>query len=486
MACCEPFCNIQKQLLPRQGDKLPAMSRFRSLPCLFACLALPALAGDLSDPFATDAMAPLRPSPQLSARVGDAPCANELPATPLTALDAVDLALCQHPQTREVWAAARAQAALVGVADAAWLPGVSGKASVARNNLNTGDTNQRSASLTLSWLLFDFGQRSANGENARQLLAAAAASQDATVQALFLSALQSYYTAQATRAAVLAAGEAERAAKESYAVAQGRYDVGVATPADRLQAQTALSQATLNRIKAEGDARNALGTLAFAMGFATPQAIRLADLPATLPAGAFQQDVDALIAEAQRRRPDLLAAEAQVKAAEAATDLARAQGRPTVSLGAGPTWQDNGGVRSNGSSVALTLNVPIFAGFDTTYRVRAAAAQAEVRAAQRDRIKAQVALDVWKAYQSLNTATQTLKTTADLVASAEQSERVALGRYKAGVGTVLDLLTAQSALASARQQRIQAELDWNVYRATLAQSVGTLDYTLLQAAEGRP
>jgi len=46
---------------------------------------------------------------------------------------------------------------------------------------------------------------------------------------------------------------------------------------------------------------------------------------------------------------------------------------------------------------------------------------------------------------------------------------------------------AQSALASARLQRIQAQLDWNVYRATLAQSMGALDYTLLQpAVEGRP
>ena len=106
---------------------------------------------------------------------------------------------------------------------------------------------------------------------------------------------------------------------------------------------------------------------------------------------------------------------------------------------------------------------------------------------QRSGADLQVALDVWKAYQSLSTATQSLQTTADLVASAEQSERVALGRYKAGVGTILDVLSAQAALASARLQRIQAQLDWNVYRATLAQSVGALDYTLLQAAaEGRP
>lgn len=461
----------------------------RFLPCFFLLTVAfaPAWAGGLADPFDTEAMAPLKPSLRLAARVGEAPCATALPTTALTAVDAVDLALCNHPQTREVWASARAQAALVGVAQGGWLPSLDASAGATRFQNRDNPFTRTSAALTLSWLLVDFGQRSANVENARQLLNAAAATQDATVQTLFLAALQTYYAAQATQAAVVSANEAERAAGESFRAADARYAVGVATPADRLQAQTALSQATLNRIRAEGEARNALGALANALGFGAQQAMVLADLPAAPTETAFQQQVDALINEAQARRPDLRAAEAQVKAAEAGVDLARAQGRPTISLAAGPSWQESAGVITRGNSIGLSLNVPLFAGFDTTYRVRSAAAQAEVRAAQRDRIKNQVALDVWRAYQSLTAATQSLKTTADLVASAEQSAKVALGRYKAGVGTVLDLLTAQSALASARMQRIQAQLDWNVYRATLAQAIGALDYTLLQpAAEGRP
>lgn len=454
---------------------------------LLTVACLPVLAAGIGDPFDTDAMAPLKPSPQLSARVGAAPCATAIPATALTALDAVDLALCNHPQTREVWASARVQAALLGVAKAGWLPNLDGSASATRFQYDDAPFNRRTAALTLSWLLVDFGQRSANVENAQQLLNAAAATQDATVQSLFLAALQTYYSAQATQAAVISASEAERSARESYQAADARYNVGVATPADRLQAQTALSQATLNRIRAEGEARNALGALANALGFPAQQTIVLAAMPAMPAELAFQKEIDALIAEAQLRRPDLKAAEAQFKAAEASVDLARAQGRPTVSLAAGPSWQNSVGVVTQGGSIGLTLNVPLFSGFDTTYRVRSAAAQADVRAAQRDRIKNQIALDVWRAYQSLTTATQSLKTAADLVASAEQSERVALGRYKAGVGTVLDLLVAQSALASARLQRIQAQLDWNVYRATLAQSMGALDYTLLQpVVEGRP
>ena len=444
----------------------------------------PVQASGLDDPFDTEAMAPLKPSPQLSGRIGAAPCATALPAAPLGVLDAVDLTLCNNPQTREVWASARAQAALVGVAKAAWLPAIDGRLAAARTWSEGTGTNQRSAALTLSWLLLDFGGRAATLENARQLLAAASASQDAAVQNLFLAALQAYYTAQATAAAVESAKEAERAAQESFNAAQVRYQVGAGTPADRLQAQTALSQATLNRLRAEGERRNALGVLASVMGFDAGLPITLAQIADLTPDAVFDRDMAALIAEARQRRPDLRAAEAQVRAATAGIDVARASGRPKLSLSAGPAWQNVGGIATEGGSLGVTINVPLFTGFDTTYRVRAAEAQAEAQEARRDSIARQVALDVWQSWQSLATASQSLKTSADLVASAEQSAKVALGRYKAGVGSILDVLTAQSALAAARQQRIQAALDWQVYRATLAQSMGSLDYGLLQPVGG--
>ena len=134
--------------------------------------------------------------------------------------------------------------------------------------------------------------------------------------------------------------------------------------------------------------------------------------------------------------------------------------------------------------VGCYLSVPLFSGYAPTYRIRVAEARVEAQNAQLKRLRLQVALDVWTAYQNLTTATQSLRTTADLLNSAEQSERVALGRYKAGVGSILDVLNAQSALASARQQRIQSAFNWNISRATLAQAMGNLDENLLQDLSG--
>jgi outer membrane protein TolC len=98
-----------------------------------------------------------------------------------------------------------------------------------------------------------------------------------------------------------------------------------------------------------------------------------------------------------------------------------------------------------------------------------------------------VVLQVWTSYYALETATQLVRTSSDLLASAEQSERVALGRYREGVGTILDLLAAQSALASARSQDIQARAGWFIALAQLARDTGTaaiLDQPIAILKEG--
>ena len=99
----------------------------------------------------------------------------------------------------------------------------------------------------------------------------------------------------------------------------------------------------------------------------------------------------------------------------------------------------------------------------------------------RDQLRLQISLDVWSAYQNLRTSNESIRAVAVLVSSAEESSRVALGRYKAGVGNIIDTLNAQSTLASARQQQIQANLNWNIARSALAQSIGGLDNAMIQS-----
>jgi len=406
----------------------------------------------------------------------------------LTLADVAEVALCNNPQTREAYASARVQAAQLGIAKSAYLPSVNDNISA---NLNVAFPQQSSRSnpysnlsnnIVASYLLYDFGNRDASLENARQLLQAASATQSNVVQSVLLNAIQAYYQVQAGISALDASSQSERASEESYKAAQARYKAGVSTPADKLQAQTLFAQNTLNRITVEGTLKAAYGTLANVMGLAANQMLKLVPTTVTQQPNNIDQNIEVLIEQAHSRRPDLMASEAQLKAAEASIEVSRSAAKPTVSVAVSNGFQTGSNLSSNDNSAfGVTVSIPIFNGYAPTYRIRAAEANFDVRAAQRDKLRLQISLDVWRAYQSLRTANESINAAVILVTSAEESTRVAMGRYTAGVGNILDSINAQSALASARQQKIQATLNWNIARATLAQSIGGLDNAMLQS-----
>jgi len=453
---------------------------------LFECLLLawPFNAAGSSDPFGTEKHL----ADGQFARSGDvALCPKDRIKNPLTLADVVDLTLCNNPQTRSLWANARAQAAQVGSSMSAFLPSLSGPVSVSGNRNKVGGTTtestQESIGVTASYLLYDFGGRDASVENARQLLVAANATRDETLQGNFLTAVQSYYALLSARASVQSLQASEETANKNLDAAQARYKAGTATLADRLQAQTALSQAVLNRIRAIGDVATAQGTLANIMGFDANQPFELAPAPEPKPDPVAERDIGRLIADARQKRPDLLAVDAQIKAAEAQLAITKSSGLPTITLDGGMSLAESQGngvnSTSHNSNIGVTVHVPWFSGYRDTYQKRVAKAQLEGKVAERDRIANQIALEVWKAYQALLTNSQALLASDDLLASAEQSEKMASGRYQAGVGSILDALTAQSALASARQQRVAALYNFQASKFTLAQSIGQLDLTLI-------
>lgn len=446
-------------------------------------LAWPVDAAASNGPFATGKYVA---TGQFSRTSDTALCSNDRIQKPLTLTDVVDLALCNNPQTRSLWASARAQAAQVGASMASYLPTLSGTISLSGSRSSIGGTvtesNQESIGVTASYLLYDFGGRDAGVENARQQLLAINANRDETLQSNFLSAVQSYYALLSARASVQSFQTAEEAANKSLDAAQARHKAGTATLADRLQAQTALSQAVLNRIRALGEAATAQGTLANIMGFDANQAFELVPAPEPRPDPVAERDIGKLIADARQNRPDLLAADAQIKAAEAQLAVAKSGGLPTLSLDGGVSRAESHGSTGSASrngNIGVTVRIPWFSGYRDTYQNRIAQAQLEGRRAERERVANQIALDVWKAYQGLLTNSQALRAADDLQASAEQSEKVASGRYQAGVGSILDALSAQSALASARQQRVAALYSFQASRFTLAQAIGQLDLALI-------
>ena len=407
-----------------------------------------------------------------------------LPAGALTLSAAIDLALCKNPATRSAWAAAHQQAAVLGAAESAWLPDISATGSADRTFgthldnsgvITSADQTIKDAAVNLAWTLYDFGTRGGKIKSARYLLDAAAATANSVSQQTIVNVVQAYYGAVSADAGLVATQITQDTAAHSLEIAKTLRTGGVSTLADVLQAETAYDQAVLARIQAAQTSQTSHGSLAVVLGLSATQPLKLA--PETVPsqAPALSARLEDLMTEAARQRPDLKAARAERDAALEDITVARAAGRPSISISAGHTTLNQTGTSTlNSGQIGINVTVPIFTGFSVAYGVRHAQAVLEQREANAEQIRLNVSLDVWNGYYSLDSANQQLGTTATLVKTATNNQEVALGRYQAGVGTIIDLLTAQTAAASARQVRITAELNWEVARAQLALALGRL------------
>jgi outer membrane protein len=463
------------------GDRLlHSYSAIAGLLC-FAALAHAAVAAD--DPFGVDRLRPPAVNAAWAGSVPD-PCPPDaVPPAVLSLVDAIDFALCRNPDTRITWSNARVAAAQVGVARSERLPTADAAATLqraeTRNVPSSGGRSELSGSAIVNYVLFDFGARDARLDSARESLLAANWSHNATLQAVLFGVVQAYYQVFASGEAVSATLEAERAALESLEASAARQQAGRATRVDVLQAQTAYSQALLNRTRAEGDAANARAGLANALGLRADRAFTLAAPPSLDDFALAEQAVERLIDTAKLGRPELLAAQAQVRAAESNLRAAQAADRPTISLfGSAGATQASPGADPLSGAIGVRLQVPLFTGYRSAYQVRSAREQIETRLAERDRLDNLVSLEVWQSWRQLETEGQSYRTTLDLVASAREAYEAALARYRAGVGTLIDLLNAQSATASADFQRIQAQYNWYLAKAALVRALGTLDPAL--------
>ncbi len=433
------------------------------------------------DPFLT--LTRELPSPAADMRPAEVCSRTPNLSLPLTLAAAVERALCANPDTRSAWMNARLRAAEWGLSQAAFLPDVSLDAGLARTGWHAlpNDEWAWNIGLRVQYLLYDFGGRRADRDAAEALLAAARASHDATVRSVYLQTVAAWFSVLTAEGGVVAARQTEAAALETLKAVTARVAAGSAIPADRLQAQTVYAQRQIERIRAEGELARLHGELAALMGDASQGDFRLAtnesvfaNILATL------ERLDALIAAAKVRRPELQAAEATLAARSASVQSVSAAGKPTLSAVFESRYQDTGPVAGTSSSLGVALNVPLFTGYRSTYQIRAAEAQRELAAVERDRVANQVALDVWQAYHKLKSEGEVASHTDALVAGAEAAESVALGRYKAGYGNILDVLTAQANLAVARQTRLQSQLGLRVARAELAQAMGDLTWDWIE------
>ena len=401
--------------------------------------------------------------------------------------DVIKLGLCRNPQTAAAYASLRASHFNKNAGYANYLPSVSAGVNASKNFAQSSDTLHPNydwgygASISASYLIFDFGRRTADMNQMIATYRAAGFDFSSTVQNFVYGLVGSYYELLNADADVESAQSALTVAQTAYDTANKKFKAGAVARADVLKAETTLAGAKLSLERSKNNREITKGTLLTKLSFPADGDITIADMSSTFGTEAENESIDELLKVAREKRPDLLKAAANKDAAWHKRNSAFLRNLPSISASGSVSWGDDslGDVFSPNSnkvngSIGIRASMPIFAGFANMYGLRAAEADYD-RAKYNEQQTANAAeLDVFTAYNNYKTAQTVLEQTKALLKSATESEKVTSGMYKVGRATMLDWQTAQSELVSAQRQNNAAKYDLFIKRAAVALAIGDL------------
>ncbi|WP_198670323.1 TolC family protein [Dyella sp. C9] len=436
--------------------------------------------------------------------VGGLPMATIDSARVYNLADLIDLAESTNPDTRVAWSTARNAALAAGIARSTYLPRISASALGARQtasgsasalglSANQNDTFTGSVQvLSLEWLLFDFGQRSALVDAADQGVVMANIGFTGAHQKLIHAVSLAFYAYSAACARAQSATQSLRDAQDIQAAAESRKKHGIGTIIEVAQARQLTAQAELEKVSADGDQSDAYVVLLSAIGISPLAHIQIADVSGRPLPADLDQPIERVLQQALERRPDVLAAVAAQKVADAGTRAAKADFLPKVfvsavgthasgnlDLSAVPAIGDQAPTvnLSNhrwGATVLVGVSVPLYSGGVRNAALAQARNRADAATETLDRVKLDAAQEVVMTSSRLRTSLSAASAAHALLNASQVTYDAALAAFRRGVGSSTDVLTAERQLLVARNAVADAHSAALSAAATLALACGTL------------
>ena len=370
--------------------------------------------------------------------------------------------------------------------------------------VNRGDSfTTKGAQISAGWQLFDSGSRELSNRQARQSLRSTQYGEQNTRQSVISNVADSYFTALRDRALVKVSESQVTRTQNTLDVIKAQVAVGTAPAKDVLQAQADLLNAQVNLIVARNNAALSIASLKNAIGIVNNDPLTLADLaaptdatpttatiedksaaaPAAASAPADEATVNALInqytATAFRLRPDISESLQALDSTKTSVRLAKvnaglqASGNVAYNNSIDPDKFNNS--LSNDRSFQLTLSYPLFDGGLGRAQVRQNQAAVRGSEANLESLKQQVAVEVEQAYRTLAQSRAAIPASQAALTAAEKNYAAALASRKEGVGSIVEVITAETALTQAQTNYFQAIFSFYAADARLAKAVGQAD-----------
>jgi outer membrane protein, multidrug efflux system len=322
-------------------------------------------------------------------------------------------------------------------------------------------THAYSADIGASWTLDFFGRLQSLRDEALQQYFATAQAGKATHILLVSQVADQYLTMLAADELLAVTSNTLQAAQQSYDLAQAQFEAGTGTELSVRQAQTVVEQARANnaaQLRARAQAENALVLLV-----GEPLA---ADLPPGLPFNSQRLVADippGLPSDLLARRPDIMEAEANLRAAYANIGAARAAFFPTISL-TGTFGRESTQLnqlftpQSKAWSFVPSISVPIFQGGALEASLDMAKIEKQAAVAQYEKAIQSAFREVADGLAARGTYDDQIVALEREVAAQQTSLELSELRFRTGVDSYLNVLTAQTNLYSAQQTLVSARL----------------------------
>ncbi|RKH45347.1 TolC family protein [Corallococcus sp. AB050B] len=478
----------------------------RALPLTFSLCLLPVVAGAQHAPADAPADAPRAQqapatTPQDPAKPVTPPAVQQslsmsaAEGRVITLADAETLARQNQPTLRSAQANTDAAYARVDQAFSSFLPQVSASASYTLGTSNrdviqvvgggsTGvvsNTSRRfSGSVNANQLIYDFGKTTGRYNASRESAGAQENSQLQVLQDALRDVRAAYFNVLTQKALLGVARETLQSELARLDQVNASVQVGTRPEIDLLQQRTAKANAQVALIRAQNAYATAKAQLNQTMGVETATDYTVQDVTVAAIPGEDAL-LDALVKRALEARPDVAARERQIAAQESQVRVTKAGHLPSFSLTGNaadvgenpfndPTLSVQGGVN---------LSWALFQGGLVNAQTREAQASLRDLQAQKDALRQQVRLQVEQARLNVAATREALTAADEAQVNARERLRLAEGRYRAGVGNIIEVSDAQVAFTNASAQQVQATYDLATSRAELARALGTVELNTL-------
>jgi outer membrane protein, multidrug efflux system len=325
-----------------------------------------------------------------------------------------------------------------------------------------------------SWELDFFGRvRSLKDRALEQYLATEQARRGAQIS-LVAEVANAYLTLAADRESLKLVQSTLEAQQATYNLIKRRYEVGASSELDLRQSQTRVDTARVDIARYTGQVALDENALSLLVGSPVPAELLSGELDAVT---VLTDITPGLPSEVLQRRPDILQAENQLKAANANIGAARAAFFPRITLttGIGTASDQLSGLFKTGSaawSFAPQIILPIFDAGSNMANLDAAIADRDIYLAQYEKVIQSAFREVADALAQRGTIGDQVDAQQSLVHAASESYRLSDARYTRGIDSYLTVLDAQRSLYGAQQGLIALRLARFTNRVTLYKVLG--------------